>query len=99
MKIDFKHETRLDGHPYPRGVNEIPDTYKDHWYILALIKTGGAKLTEAPAPARAPVDPSLLSGKAKAASMEGKQVKNRKLVGAPDEKPKKQKDTKPKKEE
>lgn len=44
MMVDFKVPRAIDGVSYSKGVHEVPDEKKGHWYMLALIGNGQAAI-------------------------------------------------------
>ncbi len=46
MKISFKAPRELGGVHYSPGVREVPDSLMNHWYLLAMIKSGTASIVE-----------------------------------------------------
>lgn len=55
MKVNFKVPREIDGVTYQKGVQEVPDSLKKHWYLLAIIQNGNASIVEEGKPA--PVAP------------------------------------------
>lgn len=44
MKVNFKVPRAIDGVTYSKGVHEVPDSLRSHWYFLALLGNSEAML-------------------------------------------------------
>lgn len=53
MKVSFKFPRQLGGVIYPKGTHEVPDQFKDHWFLLAEIQNGNCAILKDGAPAKA----------------------------------------------
>lgn len=44
MQVSFKQNFIIEGKFYGKGVQEVPDALKSHWYLKAIVDEGRAEL-------------------------------------------------------
>lgn len=60
MRVHLKRAACLGGYDYKQGHHEMPDSVASHWFFLALVASGSALITGAPASKPVAVDEEKL---------------------------------------